>query len=74
MNWYKYVVTWYHEIDDKEITSYGITCGKSYAEAMEHIEKEFDDTLVSVNGIELISDNCPCYDLDEEQYNNLETY
>lgn len=74
MNWYKYKVVWWHEVDDKDITSYGITCGESYTEATEHIEKHFGDILVSINWIELIADDCPCYDLDEEQYNNLESY
>ena len=74
MNWFKYKLVWYIEVEEKDETAYGITCGESYAEAMENIEKQFGDTIQSIEHLEMISDNAGSYDLDEEQYNSLESY
>lgn len=36
---YLFKADWYDEYDDKELTSYGLVMGNSYAEAMEKIER-----------------------------------
>ena len=71
MDWYKYKVVWWNECEEKDLTAYGITCGGSYAEAMEHIEKHFGDTIQSIEHLEMISDDNSCYELDQEQYDNI---
>lgn len=71
MKWFKYQVVWWSDLDDKDLTAYGITSGESYAEAMKHIEDHFGDTLESVEHLEMISADDSCYDLDQEQYNNI---
>ena len=71
MNWFKYVVIWWSDIEENDLTAYGITSGESYTEAMKHIEDHFGNTLESVEHLEMISDNCSCYDLDKDQYYNI---
>ena len=56
MNWFKYKVVWWCEVEDKDLTAYGITCGESYVEAMTNIEKHFGDTIQSIEHLEMIGD------------------
>ena len=72
MKWFKYKLIWYVEHEEKDETAYGIVCGASYAEAMTNIEKQFGDTLESIEHMEMFCDY-ECYDLTEEQYNSLES-
>lgn len=72
MNFFRYKIVYYNEIEDKSITVYGITFGENYTEAMKNIEESYGDTLESVDCLEMITD-ISTYEITPEMFSDLES-
>lgn len=59
---FTFKITWYSSFDEKEFTTCGCLFANSYAEAMEKIEYQFKNCLVSVDHL---------YGMEESDYIEL---
>ena len=71
MNFFRYKIVYYNEIEDKNVTAYGITAGENYTAAMRNLEDTYGDTIVSVDCIEMLTD-VSTYEITPEMFSDLE--
>ncbi len=71
MNFFRYKIRYYDEINDKNVTAYGITAGENYTAAMGNLEETYGDTIESIDCLEMITD-VSTYEVTPEMFSNLE--
>ncbi len=72
MNFFRYKVVFYNDVEDKNVTAYGITAGENYAAAMGNLEESYGDTIESVDCLEMITD-ISTYEITPEMFASLES-
>ena len=74
MNTYKIAWDWYNEPEDTVEHGFAITLAESYAEAVKNIEDCFGSDLEGIKTVEMLADGQKFYEMDEDQFNALESY
>ena len=57
---FKFALTYWSEVDNKERAAKGITCGENYVEAMKNLEHEFGDYITRITNLCALDDGY-CY-------------
>lgn len=65
---FKFALTYWSEVDNRERAAKGITCGENYTEAMRNLEKEFCITRIT-NLYALDDGYCYAYIIEDKEVN-----
>lgn len=65
---FKFALTYWSEVDNRERAAKGITCGENYTEAMRNLEKEFCITRIT-NLCALDDGYCYAYIIEDKEVN-----
>lgn len=67
---FKFALTYWSEVDNREMAAKGITCGENYTEAMKNLEHEFGDCITRIANLCALDDGyCYAYIIEDKEVN-----
>lgn len=65
---FKFALTYWSEVDNRERAAKGITCGENYTEAMKNLEHEFGDGITRITNLCALDDGyCYAYIIEDKE-------